>query len=86
MVTTVTFDANALAKLNEHSTVLLALKEGRIKGYFSQTYCSLEGIRKKDRAEVLAKTVVGSRSMSPNKQTANISIEVRHYRPPMDDK
>ncbi len=86
MVTTVTFDANALAKIEEYPVVVSALKEGSVKGYFSQTYYSLEGIQKLDRAEVLAKTTVGSRSTSPNKHAANIAIEVRHYRPPLDDK
>ncbi len=86
MVTTVTFDANTLEKINEHAAVVSALGDGRIRGYFSQTYRSLEGIQKKDRAEVLAKTNVASRSTSPNKQTANITIEVRHYRPPLDEK
>ncbi|WP_448166824.1 hypothetical protein [Burkholderia ambifaria] len=86
MVTTVTFDANALTKINEYAAVVSALGVGRIKGYFSQTYRSLEGIQKKDRANVLAKTNVVSRSTSPGKQTANIAIEVHNYRPPLDEK
>ncbi|CAD6557177.1 hypothetical protein ACFQ3P_29400 [Paraburkholderia sabiae] len=86
MVTTVTFDANALARINEHAGVVSALGDGRIKGYFSQTYRSLEGIQKNDRAEALAKTNVVRRSTSPDNQTANITIEVRHYRPPLDEK
>jgi hypothetical protein len=86
MVTSVTFDANALARLKEHCEVLSALEEGRIKGYFSQTYYSLEGIQKKHRANVLARTDITSHSSSPNKEALTISIIARHYRPSLDDK
>ncbi|WP_406867315.1 hypothetical protein [Paraburkholderia fungorum] len=97
MIRTVTFDANTLEKATrpercvgdphqaDYFVVHAALKDGRIKGYFSQTYCSLEGIERRERPEVLAKTAVGSHSTSSNKQAANITIEIRHHRPPLND-
>jgi hypothetical protein len=91
MIQTVTFDANTIPTRLELSpedslVVREALKDGRIIGFFSQTYCSLEGIEKKNRPEVLAKTSVGSRSTSPSNNTINITIEIRHHRPPLNDK
>ncbi|ACH84608.1 MULTISPECIES: hypothetical protein [Acidithiobacillus] len=86
MVITVTFDANALAKISSYPEIFSALKEGRIKGYFSQTYHSLEGIQRNERAEVLARTAVAVHSKSRTKDTVDLSIEIRHYRPPLDDK
>ena len=94
---TVTFDANTLEKATrpercasdalqaDYLAVHAALKDGRIKGYFSQTYCTLEGIEKKDRPRVLGQTSVGSSATAPAKNTLNISITIRHHRESLND-
>lgn len=97
MIETVTFDANALERatrperypkdpcLADYRAIYTALKDGRLKGYFSQTYHTLEGIGGEQRPEVLGKTVVSSRSELCDKQCAKIIIETRHYRPHLSD-
>lgn len=92
---TVTFDSNALeavarpelrAKDPVHASYVAihrAVKDGRIKGYFSQTYCTLEGIQSKDRPDVLGKTRVETSSTSPDRNTVNIRIGIRHHRKPL---
>jgi hypothetical protein len=66
--TTVTFDTNTLDKAArperhpkdparaDFQKVHEALKTGRLRGYFSQTLVTLEGIEKKDRPEVFGST------------------------------
>jgi hypothetical protein len=97
VIRTVTFDANALERVARperyasdpsqpcYFIVNAALAEGRIKNYFSQTYYSLEGIERRVRPEVLGRTTVDSYSTSTNAHSVNITIETRHYRPPLND-
>ena len=91
----VTFDTNTLeavarpksrAKDPAHASYVAihqAIKNGRIKGYFSQTYCTLEGIQSEDRPDVLGRTRVETSSTSPDRNTVNIRIEIRHHRKPL---
>lgn len=92
---TVTFDANTLEAVARperrardpfhasYASIQRAIKDGFLKGYFSQTYCTLEGIQGKDRPDVLGKTRVGTSSTSPDRNTVNIRIEIRHHRNPL---
>jgi len=92
---TITFDANTLeavarperrAKDPFHASyvsIQRAIKDGFLAGYFSQTYCTLEGIQGEDRPAVLGKTRVETSSTSPDRNTVNIRIETKHHRKPL---
>jgi hypothetical protein len=92
---TVTFDANTLEAVARperrardpfhasYVSIQRAIKDGFLKGYFSQTYCTLEGIQGEDRPDVLGKTRVGTSSTSPDRNTVNIRIEISHHRKPL---
>ncbi|MFM0503218.1 MULTISPECIES: hypothetical protein [Paraburkholderia] len=92
---TVTFDANTLEAVARperrardpfhasYVSIQRAIKDGFLKGYFSQTYCTLEGIQGEDRSAVLGKTHVRTSSRSPDRNTVNIRIEIRRHRKPL---
>jgi hypothetical protein len=92
--TTVTFDSNALdkaARPDRHPKdaaradfhrVNDGLKAGRLKGFFSETLATLEGIENKDRMDVLGSTRLESRSSSPDKRMINITIALKQDRKP----
>ena len=100
MTLTVTFDSNVLHRItqlacngkfqqgdDESGTVIVtALNEGRIKGFFSQTYQSLEGIMRRKRSDFLGRTALVSSSFSPNKTTITLSIGIKHDRPPLPEE
>ncbi len=54
-----------------------ALRTGRIRGYFSETLITLEGIQNKDRPEVLGSTRLESNmsSTGPNNITLNLTVK-----------
>jgi hypothetical protein len=92
--TTVTFDTNTLDKAArperhpkdparaDFQKVHEALKTGRLRGYFSQTLVTLEGIEKKDRPEVFGSTRLETQSSSTGKNTINLTIAVKQDRKP----
>jgi hypothetical protein len=91
---TITFDTNTLDKAArperhpkdparaDFRKVREALKTGRLRGYFSQTLVTLEGIEKKDRPEVLGSTRLESQSSSTAGNTINLTIAVKQDRKP----
>ncbi len=92
---TVTFDTNTLwsvtspdraqrATAAEGAVIRKAVREGRIVGFFSETVLTLEGIQRKDRADVLGQTRVVTSAESTGKNTARLTIAVRHRRKPLD--
>jgi len=92
--TTVTFDTNTLdkaARPERHpkdparasfSKVHEALKTGRLRGYFSDTLVTLEGIENEDRVDVFGSTRLESSSSSASKNAINMTIAVKQDRRP----
>lgn len=91
MPLTVTFDTNALASVVAPETaqrgegpsgaaVRAAIQDARIRGFFSETLLTLEGIENKDRPKILGKTGVVTQTSSPRKNTINIAVGVQHFR------
>lgn len=72
------------ATATEGAIIRKAVQEGRILGFFSETVLTLEGIQKKDRADVLGQTRVLTSSESTGKNSINLTIGVRHRRKPLD--
>lgn len=92
---TVTFDTNTLASVVAPETaqrgtgesgaiVAAAVRAGRIRGFFSETVITLEGIKNVDRADVLGRTRMVSDASSTSKNNITLTIGVRHARNPLD--
>ena len=91
MPLTVTFDTNTLASVVSpesgqretgvsEAAVRAAIEAGRIHGFFSETLVTLEGVEKKDRADVLGKTRLVSGSSSSGKNQITLTVGFRHFR------
>jgi len=92
----VTFDTNTLDKAArpdrhpkdrrqaEFMKVHDALAAGTLRGYFSETLVTLEGIQKKDRMDVLGSTRLESQTQPTGENTITISLSVRQDRKPLD--
>jgi len=61
-----------------------AIEAGHIRGFYCKTLATLEGVRRKERPQVLSRTRPVNRSSSTGKHTINITIGIEHYRPPLD--
>ena len=94
---TVTFDTNTLASVVAPETaqrgtgesgaiVAAAMRAGGIRGFFSETVITLEGIKNVDRADVLGKTRVVSDASSTGKNNITLTVGVRHARNPLDPR
>lgn len=60
-----------------------AIEAGQVRGFYCETLVTLEGVRRKERPQVLSRTRPVSRSSSTGKNTINITIGIEHYRPPL---
>lgn len=94
---TVTFDTNTLASVVAPETaqrgtgergaiVAAAIRAGRIRGFFSETVITLEGIKSVDRADVLGRTRMVSDASSTGKNNITLTVGVRHARNPLDPR
>ena len=94
---TVTFDTNTLASVVAPETaqrgtgasgaiVAAAMQAGRIRGFFSETVITLEGIKNVDRADVLGRTRVVSDASSTGKNNVTLTVGIRHVRNPLDPR
>jgi hypothetical protein len=94
---TVTFDTNTLDAVVSPDTaqrgtgscgtiVQDAIRAGRIRGFFSETVFTLEGITNADRPDVLGKTGIAFRSSSSGPNQITSEIAVRHFRKPLDPR
>ena len=94
---TVTFDTNTLASVVAPETaqrgtgesgaiVAAAMRAGHIRGFFSETVITLEGLKNVDRADVLGKTRVVSDASSTGKNNITLTVGVRHARNPLDPR
>jgi hypothetical protein len=94
---TVTFDTNTLDAVVSPDTaqrgtgscgtiVQDAIRAGRIRGFFSETVFTLEGITNADRPEVLGKTGIAFQSSSSGPNQITSEIAVRHFRKPLDPR
>jgi hypothetical protein len=94
---TVTFDTNTLASVVAPETaqrgtgesgaiVAAAMRVGRIRGFFSETVITLEGIKNVDRADVLGRTRMVSDASSTGKNNITLTVGVRHARNPLDPR
>jgi hypothetical protein len=96
MPVTVTFDTNTLASVvspengqrgteTSGATVQAAIQAGHIRGFFSETIVTVEGIKSRERWEVLGQTrTISTSSSEGNKIT--ISVGIRHVRKPLDNR
>ncbi len=93
----VTFDTNSLWSVTspdtaqratgaEGAVIRKAIQEERIRGFFSETVLTLEGIQRKDRADTLGRTRVVSSSQSTGKNRMSLIVGVQHHRKPFDSK
>lgn len=94
---TVTFDTNTLASVvapetaqrgtSESGTIVAtAMPAGRIRGFFSETVITFEGIKNVDRADVLGRTRMVSDASSTGKNNITLTVGVRHARNPLDPR
>ena len=94
---TVTFDTNTLASVVAPETaqrgtgasganVAAAVRAGRIRGFFSETVITLEGIKNVDRADILGRTRMVSDASSTSKNNITLTVGVRHVRNPLDPR
>jgi hypothetical protein len=60
-----------------------AIKAGRLKGYFSETIVTLEGIENKDRVDVLGHTQLSTEIQSAEENTIHINVTPRQNRKPL---
>ena len=91
----VTFDTNCLERATRperypkdklqpaYLKVHRALRTGAIKGYFSQTLITLEGVQNDDRVDVLGSTRLETRSYSTGPNAISLSIGVRQDQRPI---
>jgi hypothetical protein len=94
----VTFDSNAYrqvvdpsrarrdATLEDLTEINAALRDRRVRGYFSETVITLEGIENKDRIDVLGSTRLESETRITGTNKITISINVRQDRKPLNPK
>ena len=94
MPLTVTFDTNALADVvspetSQHPTnpadaarVRAAVQAGSIRGFFSETLVTIEGIETKDRRAVLSSSRLVSSSSSENKNSITLKLAFQQDRNP----
>ncbi|MEI9992653.1 MAG: hypothetical protein WDM86_21800 [Rhizomicrobium sp.] len=94
---TVTFDTNTLASVVAPETaqrgtgasgaiVAAAMRAGRVRGFFSETVITLEGIKNVDRADVLGSARVVSDASSTGKNNVTLTVGIRHVRNPLDPR
>jgi hypothetical protein len=94
---TVTFDTNTLASVVAPETaqrgtgasgaiVAATMRAGRIRGFFSETVITLEGIKNVDRADVLGSARVVSDASSTGKNNVTLTAGIRHVRNPLDPR
>jgi hypothetical protein len=99
MPLTVTFDTNALNDVVFPETsqrgasgtangtkVRAAVQAGVIQGFFSETLVTLEGIQRKDRAEVVGSTGLESSTACTGENTIQMSFNVVQDRKPLDSQ
>jgi hypothetical protein len=91
----VTFDTNTLDRAArpdrfprdprqaEYITVYDALVAGVLRGYFSETLVTLEGIENKDRIDVLGSTRLESQTQATDENRITISLNVQQDRKPL---
>jgi hypothetical protein len=91
----VTFDTNTLDKAarpdrhpkdlrrTHYERVHAALLAGTLKGYFSETLVTLEGIENKDRVNVLGSTRLQSHARETGKNQVTITLSVMQDRNPL---
>src|SRR5712691_10310897 len=60
-----------------------ALAAGTLRGYFSETLVTLEGIENKDRVNVLGSTRLESQMRDTGENTITISLNVQQDRKPL---
>jgi hypothetical protein len=61
--------------------VRAALEAGLVRGFYCETLVALEGVRRKERPEVLSRTRPVSQSSSTGKYKINMIVGIEHYRP-----
>lgn len=94
---TVTFDTNTLSSVAFPETaqrrtkecaevIRCAIEYGRVKGFFSETLITIEGIVSRERANVLGKTRLVSRATAAGENRIDLTISVRHVRNPLDPR
>jgi hypothetical protein len=96
MTLTVTFDTNVFERLlnldqdlpGAHGRILKAIKSGSIKGYFSDTFVTLEGVKKSSRRAVFgSRKIVCTSSPSPESpNTINLMVGATMNSTPIDDR
>lgn len=97
MPLTVTFDTNTLASVVTPETaqrgtgpcgdiVRAAIRSGHVQGFFSETLVILEGVRGKDRADVLGRTRLVSKASSASKNQISLTVGVSHVREALDPR
>jgi hypothetical protein len=95
MPLTVTFDTNTLASVVSPETaqrgtgpygaiVRAAIRSGHVQGFFSETLVILEGIRGKDRVDILGRTRLVSKASSASKNQISLTVGVSHVRDALD--
>ncbi len=94
MVPRVTFDTNIFTRfINSKQTpngivyakILRAIKDRKIKGYFSDTFVILEGIMKNERSRILGSRKICSSSSSVSGNKINIRIGPSMYKPELHE-
>jgi hypothetical protein len=92
---TVTFDSNTYrqaanparscrdAAPSDLLKINAALRDGRIRGYFSETIATLEGVRRADRMAVFGSTRLESTARESGPNSVTISIAVKQDRQPL---
>jgi hypothetical protein len=89
MPLTVTFDTNTLQSVvfpedaqrgtgPSGAAVQTAIRAGLVRGFFSETHITLEGIQGKDRKDILGQTRVGSEASSSGRDSISLTVGVRH--------
>jgi hypothetical protein len=90
MVIKVTFDTNVFTRLIElpessdkmyYKTILKAIESETIKGYFSDTFVTLEGVMKNQRPEIFGSRKISSYASSDNPHTINLNIGASMLKP-----
>jgi hypothetical protein len=94
----VTFDTNTMDRVarperfltepsqTDYIRIRDALRAGMVKGYFSETLVTLEGVEKKDRVAVLGSTQVVSDSRQTGENVIAITIGLKQDRNPLHPK
>jgi hypothetical protein len=91
----VTFDSNTYrqavapcgardASSSDLQKIKDALRDGRVRGYLSDTIIKLEGIENKDRVPVLGSTRLVSQSRATDENAITIGLSMRQNRKPLN--